>query len=258
VIDCNGTAGGSALPGTPCDDGDPTTINDEYEGNCACVGMIATNVDCQGLANGTALPGSPCDDGNANTGNDTWTNNCECSGQVIDCHGTIGGSAVLDDCGICAGGTTGVLPNADADGDGLASCEDNCLTQYNPGQADFDGDGVGDACDNCVWVANEDQTDTDQDGVGDACQEMNTGVPEVNGDVQGMAVWPNPARDHILVRVDAGRAAFLHIVDPSGRMVKDIPFNQQLDVSDLATGTYVIIAQDTERRDLGRARLIKL
>ncbi|MBK7297682.1 MAG: hypothetical protein IPI91_14120 [Flavobacteriales bacterium] len=37
-----------------------------------------------------------CNDNNANTGNDIWNANCQCAGQVIDCEGTIGGSALLD------------------------------------------------------------------------------------------------------------------------------------------------------------------
>lgn len=37
-VDCEGVAGGSALPGTPCDDEDPTTENDTWDANCTCAG----------------------------------------------------------------------------------------------------------------------------------------------------------------------------------------------------------------------------
>jgi hypothetical protein len=40
-------------------------------------------------------------------------------------------------------------PPADADGDHLADCVDNCPFVSNPDQADADGDGIGDACDPC-------------------------------------------------------------------------------------------------------------
>nr|HMQ77473.1 gliding motility-associated C-terminal domain-containing protein [Flavobacteriales bacterium]HMR28822.1 gliding motility-associated C-terminal domain-containing protein [Flavobacteriales bacterium] len=36
--DCAGVLGGSALPGTACDDGDACTTNDAWDANCACIG----------------------------------------------------------------------------------------------------------------------------------------------------------------------------------------------------------------------------
>ena len=165
----------------------------------------------------------------------------------------------MDDCGTCAGGTTGVIPNEDLDLDGLLACEDNCLTEFNPDQADFDGDGIGDACDNCIWIANENQTDSDNDGIGDACQSgFNTGIDELSSEGQGMAVWPNPAREHILVRCDAGVASSLRIYEPSGRLIEEMAFGQQVDISKLATGTYVVFAIDAKGRPLARVRLVKL
>ena len=41
VLDCAGVPGGSALPGTACDDGDPSTINDVYGADCLCAGVAA-------------------------------------------------------------------------------------------------------------------------------------------------------------------------------------------------------------------------
>jgi hypothetical protein len=62
------------------------------------------------------------------------------------------------------------LTVADADGDGVADADDNCVNGANPGQEDSDGDGVGDVCDNCPQVANADQADANSNGVGDACE----------------------------------------------------------------------------------------
>lgn len=38
TLDCQGVAGGSALPGASCNDGDPCTINDKWSANCQCIG----------------------------------------------------------------------------------------------------------------------------------------------------------------------------------------------------------------------------
>ncbi|MBX2977648.1 MAG: hypothetical protein KF905_00005, partial [Flavobacteriales bacterium] len=91
VIDCLGVPGGSALPGTACNDNNPNTGNDTWNNNCQCVGQV---IDCLGVPGGSALPGTACNDNNPNTGNDTWNNNCQCVGQVIDCQGVPGGSAL--------------------------------------------------------------------------------------------------------------------------------------------------------------------
>ena len=89
--DCLGVPGGTAQPGTACDDGLATTGNDTWNSNCQCVGEL---IDCEGVAGGSALPGTACDDGLATTGNDTWNNNCQCVGLLIDCEGVAGGTAL--------------------------------------------------------------------------------------------------------------------------------------------------------------------
>ncbi|MDX9752009.1 MAG: thrombospondin type 3 repeat-containing protein, partial [Flavobacteriales bacterium] len=91
MIDCEGIPGGTALPGTPCDDGDPTTGLDTWTEDCACMGLV---IDCEGIPGGTALPGTPCDDGDPTTGLDTWTEDCACMGLPLDCEGIPGGKAV--------------------------------------------------------------------------------------------------------------------------------------------------------------------
>jgi hypothetical protein len=113
VLDCQGIPGGSALPGTPCDDGDPTTGNDTWTSECECAGVP---VDCAGEPGGSALPGTPCDDGNPNTGDDTWSSDCECVGLPLDCAGVPGGDAQEDLCGQClAGGPSNPQWNACVD-----------------------------------------------------------------------------------------------------------------------------------------------
>lgn len=76
-VDCLGVPGGSAQPGTSCDDGNADTQNDVFDNSCVCVGE-----DCLGVLGGNALPGQPCDDNNAGTVNDTWGPGCICAGTV--------------------------------------------------------------------------------------------------------------------------------------------------------------------------------
>lgn len=63
--------------GQPCDDGDPTTINDKINENCVCMGMEDTGCQMQGM---------PCDDGNPNTIDDRYDANCNCMGMPISCN----------------------------------------------------------------------------------------------------------------------------------------------------------------------------
>ncbi|MEZ4739653.1 MAG: hypothetical protein R2818_09975 [Flavobacteriales bacterium] len=47
-FDCEGVSGGSALPGTPCDDGNASTGNDVYQSDCSC-GKATVVIDCTGV-----------------------------------------------------------------------------------------------------------------------------------------------------------------------------------------------------------------
>ncbi|MBK9417024.1 MAG: hypothetical protein IPN62_06940 [Flavobacteriales bacterium] len=90
-VDCLGVVGGSALPGSACNDNNPNTGNDVWTAQCTCVGLL---YDCLSVAGGVALPGTACNDGNALTVNDTWTAGCLCAGTAVDCQGTPSGGAV--------------------------------------------------------------------------------------------------------------------------------------------------------------------
>ena len=78
--------------GTPCDDGDVCTENDQWQADCSCAGTPLPDTDEDGTCDiadictnfDDALIGTPCDDGNACTTNDTWQTSCDCVGIPED------------------------------------------------------------------------------------------------------------------------------------------------------------------------------
>lgn len=69
-------------------------------------------------------------------------------------------------------------PPADADLDGVADANDNCVSVSNADQADLDGDGIGDGCDD----------DTDGDGLSNVL-EIWIGCNPLDPDSDGDGVW---------------------------------------------------------------------
>ena len=82
---------GWGYPGGACDDGNPMTENDVIGADCVCEGSWVS--DCAGIFNGPNLPGTPCDDGDPLTYDDTWNWLCQCIGEMdeLDCMGILNG-----------------------------------------------------------------------------------------------------------------------------------------------------------------------
>ncbi|MEX1132474.1 MAG: thrombospondin type 3 repeat-containing protein, partial [Flavobacteriales bacterium] len=217
VIDCTGTAGGNALPGTACNDNNPNTGNDTWNSNCQCIGQLAQEIDCAGVA---------------------------------------GGTAVQDECGNCWSANIIVVPAPDSDGDGVIDCEDYCPDTYNTIQQDFDGDGVGDPCDNCPWVYNPDQENTTGSISGDACQQMPTGIDEVDSE-HALVFMPNPTLGQVGVRCTIPGARSLRFHDATGRLAHLASIEHQMDLEFLLPGVYIVVALDAEGRPLAQTRLVR-
>lgn len=78
--------------------------------------------DCYGICHGTA---------SESRGFSTSSGIMCCSASLIDCANVCSGSASIDDCGVCAGGTTGLSKNADKDCLGVCfgnTTDDGCPT----------------------------------------------------------------------------------------------------------------------------------
>lgn len=74
-IDCLGVNGGTALPGTPCDDGNANSTADVWNNYCICTGYCSDWIE-----GATTVPGGMCNDGNPNTINDVMSADCYCHG----------------------------------------------------------------------------------------------------------------------------------------------------------------------------------
>ncbi len=89
--DCLGILYGPNLPGTPCDDGDSSTVNDTWTPLCGCFGTGTGPLDCLGIPGGPNLPGTACTDsigGIFITG--IWDSTCVCVDSlntIYDCMG---------------------------------------------------------------------------------------------------------------------------------------------------------------------------
>jgi hypothetical protein len=62
ATDCEGVVAGNALPGNPCDDGDPGTQNDVYSTDCVCMGTVVGIDEIEAFAGLRMAPNPMRDD----------------------------------------------------------------------------------------------------------------------------------------------------------------------------------------------------
>jgi hypothetical protein len=235
--DCNGDCGGIAfIDDCGVCAGGNTNNTPNSDQDCAGVCFGNTTVDCGGLCGG---PGTLNECGSCvypnndpclcQTEFDTCTDACtascggdpECldactkdcfedkflcldgcfAGPIVepDCNGDCGGSAVIDDCGVCSGGNTSEVPNEDKDCAGV--CFGTTILDCN---GDCGGTAAVDQCGICAGgntgVPPIVNVDCNGECFGTAiindcgyCVEGSTGLPldfgdDCNGDCNGTAV----------------------------------------------------------------------
>ncbi len=111
-LDCTGICGGANVEGAACDDNDATTVNDIYDADCGCSGVIVLGcidpvsctfepgatvddgsclyLDCEGTCGGAALAGTVCDDNDDQTIEDVYQADCSCLGvPIFQCDGEL-------------------------------------------------------------------------------------------------------------------------------------------------------------------------
>ncbi len=129
--------------GDACDDGNPRTMNDEIQNDCACAGILT--FDCPGLM---ANFGDPCDDGDDMSFGDMIDFTCDCISTDFDMDGD--GIPASEDCNdsdpTIYPGAMEICDDIDQNCDGSPNDGLSFITQY----ADNDGDGYG--VQNNVWI----------------------------------------------------------------------------------------------------------
>jgi hypothetical protein len=133
--------------GSPCDDGDPCTLNDSIQADCICSGAFADGdndgtCDANDLCAGPEV-GTACDDNDACTINDVIQSDCTCAGIFADTDGD--GTCDAND--LCAGPEVGTAcdDNDPCTVNDLIHSDCTCAGTF----ADADGDGTCDANDLC-------------------------------------------------------------------------------------------------------------
>jgi hypothetical protein len=142
--------------GLPCDDGDPCTSGEVYDGYCECNGGTFTDDDGDGVCDlydqcpgfDDNLIGTGCDDGDPCTSGELYDASCGCSGGTFE---DSDGDGVCDLYDQCPGFDDNLIGTGCDDGDPCTSGElyDTSCGCSGGTFEDSDGDGVCDLYDQC-------------------------------------------------------------------------------------------------------------
>lgn len=261
---------GSCLyPNTPCNDGNPLTINDSTDANCNCVGQLVTSIP--GCMNPNAcnynpqatvddgsclLPGTPCDDNNPNTMNDSINPDCLCAGILIvqgcmdpnSCN--YNPQANMDD-------NTCIYPDTPCDDNNpdtfndlldslcncvgtlyVSGCMDPNACNYNP-LANIDDNSCilpGSPCDDGNAMTINDSLDVN-------CNCVGIDISGLYENQIQFDIYPNPTSSSFVIETNLTQDKTIVITDLQGKLLFAFDSNQAnevIDCSKLASGTYFV------------------
>lgn len=159
--------------GLACDDGDPCTVNDQYDHDCNCAGIL---LDSDGDSVPDGCDSCPGGDDLADADSDGVPDACDqCEGHDDTADADLDG--VPDACDQCPGYDDA----EDTDNDGVPDGCDRCLGFDDADDIDFDG--VPNGCDVCVGY--DDTIDTDLDGIPDGCDHCPGYDDTIDTDLDG-------------------------------------------------------------------------
>lgn len=212
------------FPGSPCDDGNPNTMNDSINPDCICAGILivegcmdpnsCTYDSLANVDNNTCIyPDTPCDDNNPDTFNDVLDSLCNCVGTLY-----------------------------------VSGCMDPIACNYNP-LANIDDQSCilpGSPCDDGNVMTINDSIDVNCNCVGLDISGLDENHFEFN-------LNPNPAKDLISIEVSTVGLKTMKVIDLQGKvlMVKSFQgFSELLDCSQLANGSYIVEISNHEGKKI--------
>jgi hypothetical protein len=259
--------GSCILPGAPCNDNNPNTINDIIDANCNCTGtpivpgcMNPAACNYNPLANvddnSCLFPGALCDDGNPNTINDSINPDCVCIGNII-VEGCMDPNSCSYDSLANVDNNTCVYPDSPCDDNNpdtfndvldslcncvgtlyVSGCMDPNACNYNP-LANIDDQSCvfpGSPCDDGNALTINDSLDVN-------CNCVGLDISGLNEHLFEFELNPNPATDLFLLVTSSVAVKTISILDLQGKVLKEMIVNgttQLIDCSTLASGTYLI------------------
>ena len=202
------------FPGSPCDDGNPNTMNDSINPDCICAGILivegcmdpnsCTYDSLANVDNNTCIyPDTPCDDNNPDTFNDVLDSLCNCVGTLY-----------------------------------VSGCMDPNACNYNP-LANIDDQTCilpGSPCDDNNVMTINDSIDVN-------CNCVGIDITGLNPTHFEFSIVPNPAKDLITIEVGTAGLKTIKVFDLQGKvlLLKSFQgFTELLDCSQLANGSYIV------------------
>ncbi len=263
----NVSSGTCILPGSPCNDNNPNTMNDSIDANCNCVGVLIVP-GCMNPAacnfnplanidnNSCLFPGLPCDDNNPNTINDSINPDCYCAGELIvngctdplscnynplanvDDNSCIFPGALCDDNNP---DTFNDLYDANCDCIGtqvVVGCMDSSACNFNPMANTSDNSCVlpGSPCD-------DNNALTINDSINDNCQCVGLDISGISELDLLATISPNPSLGIISIQLTNPDVAQLLISNIEGKIIQQFEMTAsmvEIDLSRLAKGTYFV------------------
>lgn len=262
--------GSCILPGTPCNDNNPNTINDIIDANCNCTGtpivegcMNPAACNYNPLANidnnSCLFPGLPCDDGNPNTINDSINPDCLCAGILI-VEGCMDPNSCTYDSLANVDNNTCIYPDTPCDDNNpdtfndvldslcncvgtlyVSGCMDPNACNYNP-LANIDDQTCilpGSPCDDANALTINDSIDIN-------CNCVGIDISGLTENQFEFGLNPNPAMDSFTLEFSSGAAKTIIIMDLQGKILSDIKTyaaSQFVDCTFLAAGSYLVSVQ---------------
>lgn len=259
--------GSCILPGSPCNDNNPNTMNDSIGPNCNCVGELIVP-GCMNPAacnynplanvedNSCLFPGQLCDDGNPNTINDSINPDCICVGNAIVYGCTDPNScnfnplANVDDNSCIYPGASCDDNNADTFNDTLDlncdcvgityvyGCMDSSACNFNP-LANIDDNSCifpGSPCDDGNALTTNDSLDINCNCVGIDISGL------LENQIQ-FELYPNPSSTSFMVETNFTQEKTIILTDLQGKVLFERRSHQAkevIDCSKLANGTYFV------------------